>query len=148
MGGRWSLVKAVTACIATLRRVNSARRHRRLTAWIALFAMLAFALVPTVSRAMSFVHGGSAWAEICTPQGMKVVALADGEEAPVQASGHHLDHCAFCGLAGDGAAPWPSPPVSAPLRLAGTEVPRLFLQAAHTPFAWRSASARAPPIRS
>ena len=37
------------------------------------------------------------------------VALADGEEAPVQASGHHLDHCAFCGLAGDGAAPWPSP---------------------------------------
>ena len=110
--------------------------------------MLAFALVPTVSRAMSFVQGDTACTEICTPQGLKVVALADGETAPVQASGHHLDHCALCGLAGDGAAPWPSPSVTMPLALAGTEVPRLFLQAAHTPFAWLSAPARAPPARS
>ena len=145
---RLLLVKGATGRIATLRRLNSARHHRRLTAWIALFAMLAFALVPTLSRAMSHAQGNSAWAEVCTPQGLKLVALGNGEQAPVQANGHHLDHCAFCGLAGDGAAPWPSLPPTLPTVLAGTEVPRLFLQAAHTPFAWRSAPARAPPIRS
>ena len=91
-----------------------ARRHPHLTAWIALVAMLAFALVPTVSRAMVFGIGSSGWAEICTPQGMKRVAVADDDGAPAPA-GAHLDHCALCGLSTDGAAPLPAAP--APLRL-------------------------------
>ena len=121
------------------------RHHRLLTAWIALVAMLAFALVPTVSRAMAFGIGSSSWAEICTPQGMKRVAVADGDEAPAQA-GAHLDHCALCGLSTDGAAPLPA--ARAPLRLpvGSAAVPQAFLQAAHTLPAWRRAQARAPPV--
>ena len=107
--------------------------------------MLAFALVPTVSRAMAFATGSSSWAEICTPQGMKLVAAVDGDEAPVQA-GAHLDHCALCGLSTDGAAPLPATPAPLQLPVGSAEVPRLFLQAAHTLFAWRSAQPRAPPV--
>ncbi len=107
--------------------------------------MLAFALVPTLSRAMALATGNSAWAEICTPQGMKLVATADGDEVPAQA-GTHLDHCALCGLSTDGAAPLPAAQAALLLPVGGAEVPRLFLQAAHTLFAWRSAQARAPPV--
>ena len=135
------------ARVDTLAAVSAARHHRRLTAWIALVAMLAFALVPTLSRAMAFGNGSSTWAEICTPQGMKLVSAVDGDESPAQAGGH-LDHCALCGLATDGAAPLPAVNASLPLPLGSAEVPRLFLQAATTLHAWRSAQPRAPPVRS
>lgn len=133
------------ARVDTLPPVSAARLHRRLTAWIALLAMLAFALVPTVSRAMAFASGSSNWAEICTPQGMKLVAAVDGDQAPVQA-GASLDHCALCGLSTDGAAPLPAVPAALPLPLGSAHVPQLFLLAAHTLFAWRSAQPRAPPV--
>lgn len=109
--------------------------------------MLAFALVPTISRALAFGTGSSAWAEICTPQGLKVVVAAEGDEAPVQA-GAHLDHCALCGPSTDGAAPLPATPALLQLPLGSAEVPRRFLQAAHTLHAWRSAQPRAPPVRA
>ena len=109
--------------------------------------MLAFSLVPTVSRAMAFGTGSSSWAEICTPQGMKRVAVADDDGAPAQA-GTHLNHCALCGLSTDGAAPLPAAPSPLRLPVGGAAVPRLFLQAAHTLPAWRRAQARAPPALS
>jgi Protein of unknown function (DUF2946) len=123
------------------------RLHRRLTAWMALVAMLAFALLPTLSRAMAFAGGGTAWAEVCTPQGLKRVSLSDagtdtGTPGP---NASHLEACAFCSLATDGAAPLPSSPVGAALPLGRTPTPRLFLQAAATLHAWRSAQPRAPP---
>ena len=123
------------------------RRHRRLTAWIALVAMLAFALVPTVSRALAFANGSANWAEVCSPQGIKWVSLAEGDEAPAPATGH-LDHCALCGLASDGAAPLPASPAPAALPVGSAEIPRLFLQAAHTLHAWCLAQPRAPPAWS
>lgn len=107
--------------------------------------MLAFALVPTLSRAMSRTGGSPAWAEVCTPQGARVVLIGIGEGAPLQASVHQIDHCAFCSLAGEGAAPGPSL-CSTPLLHSGSAaLPGPSLQAAPTSFAWRSAPARAPP---
>ena len=123
------------------------RHHRLLTAWIALVAMLAFALVPTVSRALAFGTGSSGWAEICTPQGMKRLAVVDDDGAPVQA-GTHLNHCALCGLSTDGAAPLPAAPAPLRLPVGSAAGPRLFPQAAHTLPAWRRAQARAPPVLS
>ncbi|CAD5370261.1 conserved hypothetical protein [Rubrivivax sp. A210] len=108
--------------------------------------MLVLALVPTISRAMASQQGPMSWVEICTPQGMQLVAIADGEESQAHTSGH-LDHCALCGLSAD-AGP---PPVAAPRPPqlpGGTEVPRLFLQAPYTLPAWRSAQPRAPPARA
>ena len=95
--------------------------------------MLALALLPTVSHALAFAQGGkSAWAEICTPQGMKVVAVesAPGDEsAPVAA---HLDHCAFCAQAATTLGMPPAPAAVAALALAAIEPPALFLQAPRT----------------
>ena len=124
-----------------------ARRHPHLTAWIALVAMLAFALVPTLSRALALAEGASAWTEVCTPQGMKVVSTIDGTTAPLHTA-VHLDHCAFCGLAADGAVALPSLASVQQGPQQGADVPRLFLHALTTAHAWRSAQPRAPPFAS
>ncbi len=110
--------------------------------------MLALALLPTLSRAMAHGAGGAvSWAEICTPQGMKLLALdvvPDEPAAPAQA-GSHLDHCPYCSLAGQ-ALGLPPAPVAAPaLVLAAGHEPPLFLPAPRTLPAWRSAQPRAPP---
>lgn len=122
------------------------RRHSRLIAWVALVAMMALALVPTISRAMAYANGGSGWAEICTPQGMQWVS-ADGERSstPPDGTPPQVDHCHFCQLASMGAAPLPASAPTLALPLAGVEPPRLFLQAACTLHAWRTAQPRGPP---
>ncbi|MCA0242806.1 MAG: DUF2946 family protein [Proteobacteria bacterium] len=131
----------------------AARCHRRLSTWIALAAMLAFALVPTLSRALAFAAGnGTAWAEVCTPQGLKLVSTAaadaDGGGAPASAPAQalSLDPCSFCSLAGAGLAPPPAVPPLVSLPLRGAAPPPLFLQAPRTLHAWASAQPRAPPV--
>jgi hypothetical protein len=125
-------------------------RVRRGAAWLALVAVLGFALLPTLSRAMAFA-ADSPWTEICTPQGMKWVAAdaaadAAGEGAPTLAAA--LDHCALCAMAGDatavlhcGATPGLLPPASA-------QAPATWRQAALAQRAWRSAQPRGPPSRA
>ncbi len=111
--------------------------------------MFALALLPTLSHALAHARGGaSAWAEVCTPQGVRLVALdserAADPAAPVQAAGH-LEHCPFCALGADTVAlpPAPAPDVAMPAGRA--LLPPLFLQAPRTLFAWRSAQPRGPP---
>ena len=48
-------------------------------AWVALFVMLAAALLPTFAHALASSRSNGAWAEICTPQGMRLVSV--GTEA-------------------------------------------------------------------
>ena len=111
--------------------------------------MLAFALVPTVSRAMSFVQGGSAWAEICTPQGMRTVLVDGGatdDNMPATAAAGA--DCPYCSLCGHLAALPPASPSVLPPMVAEAAVPTLFLQAPRTLFAWASAQPRAPPVLS
>ncbi|HSI61328.1 MAG TPA: DUF2946 family protein, partial [Ideonella sp.] len=77
------------------------RHHLRRLSWIALLAILSLALAPTISHALaSSAAGGSAWAEICTPQGTRLVALDDGQPPAPALSFGHLDHCPLCGLSG------------------------------------------------
>jgi hypothetical protein len=130
--------------------VNAVRQRQRHPAvWIALVAMLAFALLPTLSRALAFAGSDpSAWAEVCTSQGMKWVSTADANAgasgAPAQAL--PLDPCGFCPLAGAGLAPPPMAPQVVSLPLRGAEPPPLFLHAPRTLHAWCSAQPRAPPL--
>lgn len=110
--------------------------------------MLALALLPTVSHALAFAQGGkTAWAEVCTPQGMKLVALDDvpGFDTSPAAAGGHLDHCPYCTLAGQATGMPPAPLTTLDLRAAAESVPPLFLHAPRTLFAWRNAQPRAPP---
>jgi len=119
-------------------------RLRRLT-WIALTAMLALALLPTLSHALAFARGDGALAEICTPQGAKLVAPGGETPAPDGTLLGHLDHCPLCSLHG---AALGLPPVAVrhvePSSLAHA-VPPLFLAAPRRLFAWSAARPRGPP---
>jgi hypothetical protein len=139
--------------------------HRRV-AWLALAAMWLLALVPTVSHALAVQRAaanGVAWTEVCTPQGMRLIAVdASGDlvepgasdpgaptptpDMPVSTGGH-LEHCAWC-------APSLTPPLPVALTVHEPAVgpspplPAAFLHAPTTAHVWACANPRAPPARS
>jgi hypothetical protein len=118
--------------------------------WLALFAMLAAVLLPTLSHAVHAAKGDSIWVEVCTAQGARFVALGEdpgSDRFSDQNSSNakkHSESCPYCGS---------SPAMGLPPAAAGaTWVPHvsaleppLFLHAAHTLFAWRTAQPRGPP---
>lgn len=109
------------------------------------------ALAPTVSHALA-ASGSTTWAEVCTPQGMRRVSLADDsaaqpEETKSPVAGL-LDHCPYCTLNHEGSAPPPalSPAILVPADSVGP--PERFLSAARTAHVWCAALPRAPPFHS
>ena len=126
--------------------MQTLRRKLQTGVWLALVALLALALMPTLSQALAHSRGDtSRWAEVCTPQGMKQVLVQGDAEtgAPVQAA-NLSDHCAYCTLA-SAVAPPPAPLNVTDHGDAGTYVPPLLLHAPYTLYAWRSAQPRGPP---
>ena len=111
--------------------------------------MLALALLPTLSHALAHSQGSSSrFAEVCTPQGMKQVAIdgvaGEADDAPTQAAGSP-EHCAYCAGSAQ-AAGMPPAPLQVPLlRSAALDRPAPFLKAPRTLVAWCSAQPRAPP---
>ena len=121
--------------------MTALRRHLHRATLLAWLAVLALALVPTLSRLL----GQSGWAEVCTPQGMQLAAVAGDGEPALALDASRLDHCALCSLSA-GAAPLPSAaPAPGLLPVSSTAPPAQFLQPPRTLLAWRSAQPRAPP---
>ena len=118
--------------------------------WLALLAMLALALLPSVSHAIAASRSKASWGEICTHQGVQMVAQGDAENpAPItDAIIGHMESCPFCGLSAGTLAMPPAPLTAAKLAITGMAPPKLFLHAPRTLFAWRSAQPRAPPSLS
>jgi hypothetical protein len=124
------------------------RKQLRAFVGLALVAMLAMALLPTVAHALTFAQGGkSSLAEICTPRGMQWVQLdaaspdGDGPSTAVE----HMQDCPYCSRA---VSLTGLPPPVLQLQLqpqTGGAKPPLFLHAARTLFAWASAQPRGPP---
>lgn len=103
--------------------------RRPLAVWLAVLIMVFGALAPTLSHALVLARGDtSAWTELCTSSGTRWVLLGsaasktapqiadanagtsavstaspDGQEAVLS-----FDHCPFCLLSTDRAAPAPS----------------------------------------
>lgn len=130
--------------------MTTTRRHPLI--WLALAAMLAMALLPTVSHALAFARGGAgAWTEVCTPQGLRLVAgpayEAGQGDAPLQAAGH-LEHCPLCTLAADHPG-LPAAVLQAGVLLSGP-VLRLppVAQALRALPPWRQAQPRGPPVQA
>ena len=123
------------------------RKQLRGFVWLALAAMLAMALLPTVAHALTFAQGGkSSLAEICTPRGMQWVQL-DGAPADTElpAAVDHMEDCPYCSRAMSMTG---LPPPVLQLQLqpqTGGAKPPLFLHAPRTLFAWASAQPRGPP---
>ncbi len=81
---------------------------RRAGAWIALVGMLVALVLPLVPRASLAAAAGLDATVICTPYGIKVVALdQDGKATPDQSGGVHCPLCV--GPGGGWAMPAPLP---------------------------------------
>lgn len=122
--------------------------RRRLTAWIAVLAVLLMSLAPTVSHALgrASVEG---WVEVCSAEGSRwVLAEPAGAGGAPGAVAHLLDHCPCC----SSHAPTLGLPFAPGSTALGPdlsdEVPQAFLAAARTLFAWVGARSRAPPLLS
>jgi len=147
------------------------RSRLKTGAWLASIAMLALALLPTVSRALAASSPASSassalWAEVCTTQGVLMTTAPgaampaagadanvgndgnDGGQAAWSAGATALDRCAFCVLAA-GAAPLAAVAPSFAVPAGVPELPRSFAPPApHARMAWASAQPRAPPSHS
>ena len=129
------------------------RLNRRLTAWIATFAILLGALAPTISHAVAWVSGEDIrWVEVCTVAGVKLVvadaASASGEEGQGDDGALVAERCPYCGThAGSFGLP-AAPAVSFSLPVTPDLQPTLCHHAPRPLFAWAASHARAPPVRS
>lgn len=111
-------------------------RRQRLHIWIACFAILMNALVPSISHALNAMqpHGPQiTQIEICTVDGVKYLN-ADGTTAvksPLDSVLHHVEHCPYC--VGDAATP-PLPTTFAmptPIKAGLALLPPLFTWSRH-----------------
>ena len=126
--------------------------------WAALMAMVAMAIMPTISHAIvrfSAPAGAPMVMEVCTTRGVERISMAPGLQLtdPSKDGGsktlpapHDLnaEHCPMCGQSGHSALP---PPSQSVLQLPGLSdaPPRLFLLAPRPLFAWLQARPRGPP---
>ncbi len=122
------------------------RSTRRLSAWLAMLALVLNALLPLVAQAMRAPAGPAGLHEICSATGLVMVRPHDSrrDQSPAQ-SAAPLKDCPFCHLHHDGAG---LPPVQTALFLppGRAEMPPAFYQAAHRSTVWLSARSRAPPL--
>jgi hypothetical protein len=116
---------------------------------LVLVAVWFAALAPAAAQLL-VKAGAPAWVQVCSAQGMRWVEVQASGAAttPDDGSGGAVthDHCPFCQLNQQGAAP-PPPDATAVLAAApATVMPTRFLSAATTAHAWRTAQPRAPPL--
>jgi hypothetical protein len=121
--------------------MHTARRHFRLGLRLALVAIWALALLPTLSHALARADAATLGV-ICTPQGPK---QAPGDATSAASA---LQHCALCALAADAPPLLPAAPALQMPAAAAAFEPLLFLQAPRTLHAWAAAQPRAPPAAS
>jgi hypothetical protein len=141
--------------LVNIAAVQPIRRLFRQAAWLALVAILALALAPTISHALAVSGAGNPWAEICTDAGgrtLVVASAAPAEPTPAADAGGaptgvpaHLGHCPLCGPSAQAlglALP------AAGVALAVSSDTRVALQAQVAPArpsAWPPAQPGAPP---
>ncbi|MCK9380906.1 MAG: DUF2946 family protein [Sulfuritalea sp.] len=129
--------------------MTPARRPDRLTAWIAILAILLAALAPGVARALSASpQQALPWTEICTLGGIQ---RAEGA-APLPGSGQHegamLKHCLFCLNHASHFALPPAPLDVVPAIDASAESFPFSFTAPSSRFIRAAAQPRAPPANS
>ncbi|GGY01298.1 DUF2946 domain-containing protein [Massilia dura] len=119
------------------------RHWRTCFTWLAFAAILAAALMPSVSRALASDRvANMMMAEICAPSGM---SYADMQAPPGDQHFGHMDDCAYCRLQADTPV---LPAVIAmiePGRIAAVRPPLFYLSPAPL-FAWTAARPRGPPL--
>lgn len=135
------------------------RLRRKTAAWLALIAMLAGALLPTVSHALASARGET-WTAVCTAQGVRWMAAdaasdwsfdaalratsAGSQGVPGTAA--PWDPCPYCTHASHTPALPPASHDARPPAADASPMPALILHVPRTLSAWRGAQPRAPPF--
>ena len=128
--------------------MTPARRPGRLTAWIAIFAILLAALAPGVARALSSSQKAMPWTDICAVAGTQGAP----DSAPLSGSGSHdggaFKHCPFC-LTHAGHVVLPATPLDfLPAIDASAAFSCTSVTTSSPHFACASPQSRAPPVFS
>jgi hypothetical protein len=122
-----------------------ARAHRRLTAWLAMLAMVLGALAPTVAQAVVASSDRDGWVQVCSVSGMMWVQIdADPAEGDSPMTAGSMD-CPWCSVHGGAAG---LPPVSGnagPLQQQAEPLP-VYFRSVTLRGTWASGLARAPPL--
>jgi hypothetical protein len=111
-------------------------------------AVLALALLPTLSHALAHLQGERApWAEVCSAQrGPRVVA---GTEGGAPLAGHAaIEHCVWCSLSGADLVPPPAASSALHAGVSGQTPDGASTMDAATRRAWTPALPRAPPTQA
>jgi Protein of unknown function (DUF2946) len=118
-------------------------RHRWVTAWFLVWAMVLSTLMPLTAQAVVAPRLGSTPFELCTSTGMVVLQTAD---ASTSEPGLTLSVvCSWC-LLQCGSAALPSPHHSVPLLQVAHARPLALYTSAYLQPQWRAAQSRAPPL--
>lgn len=125
-----------------------ALRPGRVTAWIAIFAILQAALAPSVAQAWLSPQKAMPWTEICTVAGIQGAL----DVAPLPGSGQHdsalFKHCPLClNHATHVALPTPAHVLLQPAAACGEDFPSAVATLAPRIFR-ATAQPRAPPAHS
>lgn len=119
------------------------RQWRACFTWLAFMAILAAALMPSVSRALASDRVANIMmAELCAPSGMR---YADMQKPPGDKHASHMDDCAYCRFHADTPALPTVITLVAPGEIAAVR-PRLFYHSPTPLFAWTAARPRGPPL--
>ena len=123
------------------------RQWRACFTWLAFIAILAAALMPSVSRALAQDRAGNPMmAEICAPSGMSYAGMrAPDMQSPDTKAIGHMDDCAYCRFHADTPA-LPAMAITVEPGKVASPHPPLFYHAPTPLFAWTAAKPRGPPL--
>jgi len=121
-------------------RMFRTRQWQKWMAWVACAALLAAALLPSVSHAIAFDRVAAAMAaEICAPSGKSYT----DQQSPSKHAGH-MEDCPYCRSGGDVPVLPGVQLVPAPIKIAALK-PALFYVSPAPMFMWAAAQPRGPP---
>lgn len=123
-------------------------KNKLLTVWIACFAILLNALVPSISYALTArKHSASPSMEICS-MGKSMSSRSSFKHTSDKTDANGARHCTFC-LPHAGSFALPPPAVPCCAVAAGHDLfPSLFYLSPQPLFSWAAANPRGPPLLS
>ncbi len=128
------------------------RTRKKLTAVIAVFAILLVSLAPSISHALAAANGNSEiWVEICSATGSRMVKLDDTalpDPGKPEPAASHVANCLYCLTHVDSLAPLPETRIVVPVLSLETDLPPLYFNSPRPLFIWAKGQPRAPPVFS
>lgn len=143
------LVEGRRCLVDRIAAMRLRRAARVPLSWIAILAIVASALAPAISHALSGSRSQS-WVEVCTSLGSKwISADAVGDElAPDPLDELAFSHCVYCSLQANSPGLPPSPVADAAVRREKSPRPESSSATPGTAQGWHRAQPRAPPAVS